>query len=297
MTPSDEAHSTALVAPPATTGLDEPHHDGSELYVERLDGFAELRLRTRDGDAEAVVMRYVEDGEPRTVGAAIESRGGGETWWRAEVPMHNPVVSYRWLLTGGKLGYRWVNGAGSHRHEVSPTDDFVLVADPRGPDWHLSSVVYEVFLDRFASSGIAREEPAWAVRRDWDRSPDSHTRHPHRELFYGDLPGLEQRLDYIEALGADVLWLTPFFPGESNHRYDPTSFDRVDPVLGGDEALESLGRAAHARGMRLVGDLSLDHSGSRHEWFTRAQSDPASPERSFFLFDRSETHGYASWLG
>src|SRR5262249_11431919 len=59
----------------------------------------------------------------------------------------------------------------------------------------------------------------------------------------------------------------------------------------------SLARAAHDRGMKLVGDLSLDHCGRGHDWFDRAQADPSSVERSFFLFDRSETHGYASWLG
>jgi alpha-glucosidase len=289
---------TAALGEPARASLlARPHHDGSELYVDRLGDFAELRLRTREGDADAVLLRYVEDGEPRTVKASVDAHVDGDVWWRAEVPLHNPVVSYRWLMTGGRLGYRWLNGAGSHRQEVSPTDDFKLGADPGGPDWHLSSVVYEVFLDRFASSGAAREEPSWAVRRDWDRLPDSHTRNPHRELFYGDLRGVEQRLDHVVSLGANVIWLTPFFPGESNHRYDPTSFDRVDPVLGGDAALESLGRAAHDRGLRLIGDLSLDHSGSRHEWFLKAQANPSSVERSFFLFDRSETHGYASWFG
>src|SRR5262249_51678495 len=98
-------------------------------------------------------------------------------------------------------------------------------------------------------------------------------------------------------LGANVLYLTSFFPATSNHRYDPASFERVDPLLGGDEALVSLVRAAHDRGLKVLGDLSLDHSGTAHEWFDRAQAEPASVERSFYLFDRAETHGYVGWLG
>jgi alpha-glucosidase len=195
------------------------------------------------------------------------------------------------------LGYRWLNGMGTHAHEVPPGGDFRLTADPGGPEWHLSSVVYEIFIDRFAASGTQRELPAWAVARDWDRVPDSITRNPHREIFGGDLLGIEQHLDHIESLGANVIYLTPFFPAESNHRYDPASFDRVDPVLGGDEAFASLARAAHARNIRLVGDLSIDHSGDKHEWFEAAQADPSAPERSFFLFDRTETHGYVTWFG
>jgi alpha-glucosidase len=231
------------------------------------------------------------------VKASADARVRGEVWWRAELPLRNPVVSYRWLLTGGRLGYRWLNGVGLHPHEVPPTDDFRLNAEPGGPEWHLSSVVYEIFIDRFARGAPPRAEPAWALSRDWDSPPDAHSSIPNRELFYGDLPGIEQRLDYIESLGVNVIWLTPFFPAESNHRYDPASFVSVDPLLGGDEALVSLARAAHGRGLRLVGDLSLDHSGNRHEWFMRAQADPSVVDRSIFLFDRSETHGYVSWLG
>src|SRR5262249_20944617 len=146
-------------------------------------------------------------------------------------------------------------------------------------------------------SGERRELPGWAVPRDWDRPPDRRTRFPNRDFYGGDLPGLEQRLDHIQELGANVVYLTPFFPGPSNHRYHPASFDRVDELLGGDEALASLARAAHARDLKLVGDLSLDHPGSEHEWFTHARAEPSSLERSFFLFDRTETHGYASWFG
>jgi alpha-glucosidase len=244
-----------------------------------------------------VFLRYVRDGEARTVEATAASRGGGETWWHAEVPLRNPVLSYRWLLTGGRLGYRWVNGTGTHAHEVPPTDDFKLTAEPGGPDWHLSSVVYEIFIDRFASGGDSDATPAWALRRDWDATPEVGSPNINRELFGGDLLGVEQHLDWIEALGANAIYLTPFFPAGSVHRYDPASFGEVDPLLGGDQALASLERAAHARGLRVVGDLSLDHTGDRHEWFTHARADPASVERSFYIFDRSETHGYATWLG
>jgi alpha-glucosidase len=294
--PGHEIGATTPCESRAASGLADPHHDGSELYVDRFGDAAELRLRVPDGAADAVLLRYVRDGEARTVAATAASRGDGETWWQAEVPLRNPVLSYRWLLTGGRLGYRWVNSTGMHAHEVPPTDDFKLTAEPGGPDWHLSSVVYEIFIDRFAAGGRRPATPDWAVRRDWDRRPEVGTRDANRELFGGDLAGVEQHLDWIESLGANTIYLTPFFPAGSNHRYDPASFDEVDPFLGGDEALASLERAAHARGMKVVGDVPLGYTGARHEWFTRAQADAGSVERSFFFFDRSETYGYATWL-
>src|SRR5262249_45465988 len=189
--------------------------------------------------AETVFLRYVRDGEPRTVEAKAAKIVDGEQWWTAELPLRNPVVPYRWLLAGGNVGYCWLNATGPHPHEVSLGDDFRLTSEPSGPDWHLSSVVYEVFTDRFASSGARREPPSWAVPRDWHERPDSSSQLTNRELYGGDLPGIELHLDHLEALGANALWLTPFFPAASNHRYDPSSFDQVDPLLGGGEAFAS----------------------------------------------------------
>ena len=283
--------------------LAEPHHDGSELYVlERpgeLGGTAVVRMRAPRAAADRVVLRYVCDGEPRTAEAVVDEEADGETWWRAELPVENPVVRYRWLLSGGEAGYGWLNGRGVFPDEVPGSDDFVFALETGGPAWHRSSVVYEIFADRFATSGIVDtvSKPDWAVRRDWDQLPEGRGRNTSGELFGGDLPGIEQHLDHVESLGANVIYLTPFFPAGSTHRYDASSFTRVDPLLGGDEALASLIKAVHGRGMRVVGDLTLNHCGAGHEWFLRAEADAAAPERELFFFDGSLPLGYVAWLG
>ena len=285
------------------SALAGPHHDGSELYVlERpgeLDGTAVLTMRAPRGAADRVLLRYVVDGEPRTAEAVVDAQAGGETWWRAELPVANPVVRYRWLLASGEAGYGWLNGRGIVTNEVTGADDFVFALEAGAPAWHRSSVVYEIFPDRFATTGAAQNAltPDWVVPREWGRLPEGRGRNTSRELYGGDLPGIEQHLDHIEALGANVLYLTPFFPARSTHRYDATSFEQVDPLLGGDEALASLVKAAHARGMHLVGDLTLNHCGAGHEWFLRAEADAAALERELFFFDGSPPLGYATWLG
>ena len=75
------------------------------------------------------------------------------------------------------------------------------------------------------------------------------------------------------SLGAGGLYLTPFFPAPSIHRYDADTFDHVDPLLGGDDALISLVKACHNRGIRVIGDLTINHAGAGHEWFRAAQAD------------------------
>ena len=284
------------------TLLAEPHHDGSDLYlVERpaeIGDEAVVRLRVPRGTAvDAVALRCIVDGDPIGVRAEIDEETATDTWWRATIPMRNPEVRYRFLLTGGELGYAWANGSGLVQGDVADADDFLVSVDPGGPDWHLRSVVYEIFPDRFASSGLDVEPPGWAVPRPWDELPQGRARTTSAEWFGGDLRGIEQHLDHIEQLGADAVYMTPIFPAGSTHRYDATTFDRVDPLLGGDEALASLVAAAHGRGIRVVGDLTPNHCGSGHEWFQRALADPDAPEREFFFFDDGLKNGYECWCG
>jgi alpha-glucosidase len=292
------------VAPETRTGtlLADPHHDGSDLYVlERpaeLGDKAVVRLRVPRGTAvDSVALRCVVNGDPIGVHAVIDEETETDTWWRATVPVDNPEVRYRFLLSGGELGYAWVNGAGVARGDVADADDFVVSLDPGGPDWHLETVVYEIFPDRFASSGLDVEPPGWAVPRPWDELPHGRGPTTSAEWFGGDLPGIEAHLDHIENLGVGAIYMTPIFPAGSTHRYDAWSFDRVDPVLGGDEALASLVAAAHSRGIHVVGDLTPNHCGRGHDWFQHALADHDSPERGFFFFDEDLKHGYESWYG
>jgi len=268
------------------TLLDEPHHDGSDLFVERPaepHGEAVVRVQVPK-DVDTVAVRWVEDGEAR----AAPAEPDGDGWWTARFPTRNPWTPYRWLLSGGELGYAWLNGRGLVAHDVPDSDDFVLAADPGGPAWHLESVVYEIFPDRFASSGLDVEAPAWAVRRGWNDVPEGRSPDTPYEWFGGDLRGVEAHLEHIERLGANVIYLTPVFPAGSTHRYDSTTFDRVDPLLGGDAALQSLVAAAHARGLRVISDLTTNHTGDKHEWFVNG-------ERDLYLFD--ESGDYEAWWG
>jgi alpha-glucosidase len=290
----------SLLSPRVTTLLDEPHHDGSELYVadrpDRPGDAAVLRLRVpRATSVDGVALRYVDDGEAREIPAELDAETETDRWWRARFPVANPLTRYRWLLTGGDVGYRWLNGLGAVDHDVPDSDDFVLAPAIDGPDWHLASVVYEIFPDRFARGGDGAEPPDWAIPRDWDELPKGRGPETPFEWFGGDLAGIEQHLDHVERLGASVLYLTPIFPAGSTHRYDAWSFDRVDPLLGGDGALRSLLDAAHARGIRVLGDLTSNHCGDGHEWFRAARNDPEALERELFYFDDSFTHGYACW--
>lgn len=277
------------------------HHDGSELYVENdaphLGDMVGVRLRVaKSCQPEQVWLRAVHDGEPRYFEARVSHETEFETWWMAELPIRNRRQNYRWRLVGGAVGSVWLNAAGVFDREVPDGSDFAIVAYPSAPDWPRSSVVYQIFPDRFANSGRKYHQPEWAVPRSWEQHPEGRSANTGREWFGGDLWGIADRLDYLQSFGVDIVYTTPFFPANTTHRYDALTFDEVDPLLGGDEAMIHLVEQAHARGMKVIGDITLNHCGRSHAWFLRAQD--GDPEvRDFFYFDDSLPHGYECWFG
>ncbi|KRE30016.1 glycoside hydrolase family 13 protein [Agromyces sp. Soil535] len=283
-----------------------PHHDGSPLHVSTqapaLGETVRVRLRVpKDFGALAWVgTRSNPNREPRFSEAVLVASVDGWDWWEASVEVENPVHGYRWLLVGEDGRQHWLNQLGLFTTETRDHDDYRLVAHPAPPEWAAESVLYQVFPDRFARSdaAAARPTPDWAIPADWSDPVDEVPPGRSAQFFGGDLDGVRERLDHLERLGVNLLYLTPVFPARSNHRYDASTFDAVDPLLGGDDALVRLVEEAHRRGIRVIGDLTSNHSGDAHEWFRAAQADPAAPERSFYyLRDEAQDGGYESWLG
>lgn len=277
----------------------QPHHDGSETYVPdpnpQLGGKVTVFLRVpHTSDVSSAWVRVINDGEPELIQASLDRQDKRDTWLRAVLPVINPVVSYRWLLDGGEYGYQWLNARGLYSHDVADAFDFRISTYAPPPHW-ATGTMYQIFPDRFAKS-LDRPAPTWAKAAAWDdpvigEGPDT----PY-QYFGGDLDGITQHLDHIAALGVGTIYLTPFFPAQSNHRYNASTFRMVDPLLGGDEAMARLATAAQARGIRLMGDLTTNHCGDSHEWFQAALADPHGPEASFFFFNK-HPNNYAAWWG
>ncbi len=108
---------------------------------------------------------------------------------------------------------------------------------------------------------------------------------------FGDLRGVIQKLDYIQKLGADYIWMTPFFVSPQNDNgYDVEDYYRIDPRYGTMEDVEELIAEADKRGMGLMFDMVFNHVSSRHEWFRKALAgDPYYKE--FFFFRKGKENG------
>jgi oligo-1,6-glucosidase len=101
----------------------------------------------------------------------------------------------------------------------------------------------------------------------------------------GDLRGVLSRLDYIEALGVEVVWLSPIYPSpQADNGYDISDYQDIDPVFGTLADLDELVAALHARGMKLVMDLVVNHTSDRHDWFRASRSSRSDPRRDWYVW-------------
>jgi maltose alpha-D-glucosyltransferase/alpha-amylase len=103
---------------------------------------------------------------------------------------------------------------------------------------------------------------------------------------YGDFKGLIEKLDYIEALGANCIWLLPFYPSPlRDDGYDISSYESIHPTYGTIQDFQSFLDAAHARDIRVVTELVINHTSDQHPWFQRARHAPkGSPERDWYVW-------------
>ena len=140
---------------------------------------------------------------------------------------------------------------------------FVTVDRP--DDWWKTAVVYQIYPRSFS-----------------DSNGDGT----------GDIPGMSQRLDYLAELGVDVVWLSPIYrsPMDDNG-YDISDYQDVDPLFGTLEELDALIAGLHARGIKLIMDLVVNHTSDEHPWFVESR-DPASPKRDWYFW-RPAREGFA----
>ncbi len=99
----------------------------------------------------------------------------------------------------------------------------------------------------------------------------------------GDLAGITSRLDYLAALGVDVLWLSPIYPSpQDDMGYDISDYQDIDPTFGTLADFDALLAGVHDRGMRLVMDLVVNHTSDEHSWFVESRSSRAAAKRDWY---------------
>jgi maltose alpha-D-glucosyltransferase/alpha-amylase len=107
----------------------------------------------------------------------------------------------------------------------------------------------------------------------------------------GDFPGLIQKLDYLQELGVNTIWLLPFFPSPlRDDGYDISDYTSVHPSYGVLDDFKALLSAAHDRGMRVIIELVLNHTSDQHSWFQESRSSRENPKRDWYVWSETDDH-------
>ncbi len=283
------------------------YHDGSALYLQpsqpyQLGQQVTVRLRTPlDAPITQAFIRICPDGEQTFVAMQPAERSETAQWWQGQITLSMPRTGYRfWLMT--EQGGWWLSAAGIQRSTPTDASDFKLLADYHAPTWVHSAVFYQIFPDRFcdgepSNNVVDGEYQVYGVptiARQWGEAPQKAT--GGVEFFGGDLQGIRQKLEYLDQLGINALYLTPIFTAPSNHKYDTADYLQIDQHFGGEAALAELRQASQRYQMKLMLDIVLNHCGYTHHWFTAAQADAHAPTADYFSWT-AHPNEYESWLG
>ena len=144
-----------------------------------------------------------------------------------------------------------------------------LPAQGKSNSWWNDAVFYEIF-----------------VRSFYDSNGDG----------IGDFNGITQKLDYLQTLGINALWLMPVYPSPSYHGYDVTDYFNVNPDYGTMDDFKTLLTEAHERGMKVILDLELNHTSDQNPWFTSANAATNSAYRNWYIWSDTEP-AYTGPLG
>ena len=334
----DLADKSAFGAMPVGSSID--------FHVSALPGVKKLTLviekRRMEGNQER--LEYTEVARL----AMTRSAQGSQERWRASSRFTEASIYGYWFeaeINGQTFVYQnnadpvfWTRergsgGVGQVADKPTTTGTIrrfrqtIYDQDFKVPDWASDIVYYYIFPDRFRN-GDPRNDPQPGVARYHDQTVELHRNwldRPWRpasgdgsdaiynnDFFGGDLAGIIEKLDYIRDLGANTIYLTPVFKAASNHKYDTADYKNIDAGFGSNEDFVRLTKEATKRGIRVITDTSLNHTGSDSIYFDRFGNHKSagafengkiradSPYASWYTFDAKQSKPdkqYKGWVG
>ena len=273
--------------------------------------FYVFRLSLADG----TVAYYVPRADGRATSGELVAEEADGCWG-----------DYGWTFDEQRLAQRPVGEFGLA--EVAPGFQITVFDSAFStPNWASGAIMYQIFPDRFARGpkGVREEGLAYhkdkgrvvRLHEDWNEAvcwqPLDEASSDPRLAYYdpvdfygGTLEGIRCHLDYLASLGVEVLYLNPVFEARSNHRYDTADYEHVDSLLGTDDDLARLVESAGERGISVILDAALSHTGNDSRYFNAqgsyeqpgAAQGPQSPYFDWYDFENvSGDAPYRCWWG
>ncbi|MFV0528312.1 MAG: alpha-glycosidase [Lachnospiraceae bacterium] len=263
-----------------------------------------VRFRSKKNNVDAVFLVM----DTQRIQMQVDKWANGFAYYAAQFTLPQKSVHYYFeLRISNFIGYYNKKGFSYTIHREL---DFVVTPDFTTPAWAQGAVMYQIFVDRFCNGDKSNdvqtneynylERPSVGVS-EWDALPEKMD---VNRFYGGDLQGVINKLDYLEGLGIDAIYLNPIFVSPSNHKYDCQDYDYVDPHFGviaedGGELLPEgeqdnkkatkyikrttdwknleasnalfckLTQEAHQRGIKVILDGVFNHCGSFNKWLDK----------------------------
>jgi 4-alpha-glucanotransferase len=212
-----------------------------------------------------------------------ETRDEGDclVYTTAFIPKHTGVHYYYFVvMKNGEREHKkmFIKKVDCHRADFCDGGTYQLTVYERefnSPDWVKGGVMYQIFPDRFATSGKKHENVPTdrRLRTDWGGTPaykpDPASGMWNNDYFGGDLDGIAEKLPYLEELGVTCIYLNPIFEAHENHRYNTANYMKIDPLLGTNEDFQRLCAKAKDCGISVILDGVFSHTGADSIYFNK----------------------------
>lgn len=255
--------------------------DGTGMFVNnsnpKYGDKIEIKLRVlKEAPVERTYIRYLRNGEETLkLMEAVEANDECKfQYYKVQVEMDIPTINYHFVvLTEDKVYF--YNQLGVSEYNITEDYDFRIIADFKSPQWVNEAIFYQIFVDRFFNGDLESDVKDAEYSNDgfsskhipWGQAPGTYEEYGNLDFYGGDLKGIEDKIQYLKDLGVNALYLNPIFESVSNHKYDCKDFFTVDKHFGGNKALESLVEKLHENGIKVIVDISINHTGNTNAWF------------------------------
>jgi cyclomaltodextrinase / maltogenic alpha-amylase / neopullulanase len=279
--------------------LEAVYHRTSDNYCYPLNE-EDLIINLKTGhDVERVYIYYGDPFENGILGGNWKWSGVEEEliykknltrhiWWTTTVkPQYKRCKYYFKLVSGKDSIYYFEDGfytENEMNHQGKSLSYFTFpwmnaIDINTTPDWVNNTVWYQIFPERF-SNGDTNNDPAGT-------KPWSFHRVTNEEFYGGDLQGIIDRLDYLQDLGINGIYLTPIFEAGSSHKYDTKDYRKIDPHFGDEKVFKNLVDKAHEKGIRIMLDGVFNHCGKNFApWLDVLERGPESEYYNWFMINK-----------
>lgn len=274
----------------------------------------EVRARIRffsDSPVKKVYIKLFKNGEQRLLKTEKVREDAFFVYYEGTFRMTQQRMSYCFLLEAENRLFYYTQAGLS----ANPTDlkhDFVVLSEYTQPEWVKHAVFYQIFPERFCNGdpSLNVKDGEYKVNgydtiaiKDWNTPAGTYDEVHCADFYGGDLKGIQEKIPYLKELGVTALYLNPIFRAPSVHKYDCIDYLHVDEHFGGDEALMELSKTLHENDMKLIVDISINHTGTAHKWFNKdllyfdktvgAYYNPENAERAYYMI--REDGSYECW--